>query len=175
MKAQKHPFSFTLGPGPYKFVGFGEIKTSEVFGAKYVGPQVDSGAGTCAHCGHGIMNIYIVQTSDGKTHGVGSDCIRKLNCEDDSLLMSKVERAERLRKREQGRARRESQRRNFYLENSELIKIHQERFSKIKNPTGGGWTFLQYVSFYNKSHRSLGSLKNLNIKIKTMLSEDISK
>src|SRR5690348_498740 len=96
-----HPFELTLGPGPYRYVGFGKIQVSETFGARYDGPEVERGAGTCAHCGMGIMNIYVVETSENKRFGVGSDCIMKAGMEAKEL--SKVERAVRDHKA-QGRA-----------------------------------------------------------------------
>jgi len=76
-KREAHPFERTIGPGPYRFIGVGKIHVSETFGARYIGPECDRGCGTSAHCGHGIMTIFIIRAGDGKNYGVGSDCIAK--------------------------------------------------------------------------------------------------
>src|ERR1700677_1659025 len=84
---KEHPFERTLGRGPYRFVCFYDL--GAVIGALNAGnvagynnglamaPKVESGLGTCSHCGHAILNIFVVQTGDGKRYGVGSDCIEK--------------------------------------------------------------------------------------------------
>jgi hypothetical protein len=74
-KKKQHPFERTIGPGPYKYIGFGKIHFSETFGARYIGPECERGCGTCAHCGTAIMNIFVIQAGDGKNYGVGCDCI----------------------------------------------------------------------------------------------------
>jgi len=84
MKA--HPFQRTLGPGPYQFIGIGVIQVNETHGARYSGPEVENGAGTCAHCGTGIMNIFVVRTGEGRDFGVGSDCIKKVYLEYGSAI-----------------------------------------------------------------------------------------
>lgn len=92
-----HPFERTLGPGPYSFVGVGKIHISETFGARYIGPTCDSGAGTCAHCGTGIVNIYVIKNANGQTFGVGSDCIGLLNLP--MPEMTKIQKAKRAHNR----------------------------------------------------------------------------
>jgi hypothetical protein len=58
-----HPFERTLGPGPYRYVGFFEINIQAgQMGRPYINshlvhPRFVSGAGTCAHCGHAIFAI----------------------------------------------------------------------------------------------------------------------
>ena len=79
-KASKlHPFETSIGAGPYTFAGFGKIVFDERKGAVYYGPRLEDGCGTCAHCGMGITNIFIIKAGNGKLYGVGSSCIEKSN------------------------------------------------------------------------------------------------
>lgn len=80
LENKPHPFERTIGPGPYRFVDFFVIiKPSEScpMGNYHMLPQDVSG-GTCAHCGMGIMNNYVITRGDGKKFAVGSDCIAKV-------------------------------------------------------------------------------------------------
>jgi hypothetical protein len=56
-----------------------------------VHPNFKSGAGTCAHCGHAILNIYQVQIGNGDVYGVGSDCIAKVGLPARELSLVKRE------------------------------------------------------------------------------------
>jgi hypothetical protein len=80
---KNHPFERTLGPGPYKLVGFFALvlpnEANQGRANFHMAPKVERGIGTCAHCSHAIINCYIVQTSEGKRYGVGSDCILKVD------------------------------------------------------------------------------------------------
>lgn len=79
-----HPFVRTLGQGPYTFVGYFYIdkdagaKGRPYYDASLVHKNFVRGAGTCAHCGQGILNIFQIQTGNGEVYGVGSDCIAKV-------------------------------------------------------------------------------------------------
>ena len=75
-----HPFARTLGPGPYQFIGVVSIVKDERHGTRVFGPAdgVESGIGTCAHCGHAIMECFIVRTAENRKFGVGCDCINKV-------------------------------------------------------------------------------------------------
>jgi hypothetical protein len=61
------------------------------------------GLGTCAHCNHAILNIYIVSIGDGQLFGVGSDCIEKAGLPYAEL--TKLQKIERERQRIQRAAR----------------------------------------------------------------------
>lgn len=99
---KRHPFSYTIGEGPYKFVGgfdLGQIIAARDNGniAAYENgmrnlPKLEAGCGTCSHCGHGILNIMIIERGDGKLYGVGSDCVLKVAAEGDVSAVSKMER-----------------------------------------------------------------------------------
>ena len=84
-----HPFyAAGFGEGPYYFVGcFDLAEATDSDSAANFGnmrgwlndaPRLKAGMGTCACCGHAIMQICIVRTGNGDLYGVGSDCIEKL-------------------------------------------------------------------------------------------------
>jgi hypothetical protein len=100
--AKLHPFEMTIGPGPYQYVGFGCIEISERFGARYSGPELERGCGTCAHCGTAILNIFVIRAGDGKNYGVGCDCIEKSNLP--YAVKNAVEKQRLLRERDKRRA-----------------------------------------------------------------------
>ena len=97
---RRHPFSFTLGEGPYEFVGIYDLGealarvTEGLCGTQDAlrdAPKLEKGCGSCAHCGHGILTICIVRSGDGKLYGVGSDCVEKVNAEGDISKISDME------------------------------------------------------------------------------------
>lgn len=115
---KRHPFTFTLGPGPYLWVG--SFNLGQVLACMEANPaayengmrefsrlHLDGGGGSCAHCGRGILDIQIIRTGEGKHYGVGSDCVLKLNAEGTVENISKMEREIRDKAREQRRRREE--------------------------------------------------------------------
>ncbi|GHU66966.1 hypothetical protein FACS189447_08670 [Spirochaetia bacterium] len=58
----EHPFIETLGKGPYNY--------NEIPRGWHVG--------TCAHCGTGIINNFMIQCADGSLHAVGCECVKQL-------------------------------------------------------------------------------------------------
>lgn len=164
MELQKrHPFSFTLGPGPYRYVGYGAIHTSETFGARYSGPPLDAGAGTCQHCGHAIMNIYIVQTGEGKRLGVGSDCIEKVYVAGEFDNLSAFECELRKRRREKARAQRESKSLSIEKEVKAVAFANGDVLATIPHPNEyrakQGDTFQSYADWYFSKQHTLGGWK----------------
>lgn len=98
-----HPFEHTgLGKSPFKCVGVRKNVYQACPGAP-VQP-----AGTCSHCGTGIMYEYTIVGSDGSRFVVGSDCVMKTGGESEVEGFRnerlKLERAKRNEKREQQRA-----------------------------------------------------------------------
>lgn len=80
-----HPFEARgLGQAPFKFVGLSQ-NVSKV-------GDVEVAGGTCDFCGTGIRWECRIRSHDGKTFVVGTDCVRKLDREDNALV-SAVERA----------------------------------------------------------------------------------
>lgn len=170
--SKEHPFFRTLGPGPYTFAGFGQIHFSETFGAKYVGPHVDSGAGTCAHCGHGIMNIFVVKRGDGRTYGVGSDCIGKLHCDDQFKGMGEFERTLKELKRKQGQERREKQRQAKRQEAYQLVKANEAQLKTSRPKHTAQWAnWMAYANWYLGRERTLNGYKFFIQRLKEQLYE----
>lgn len=111
----RHPFSLTLGEGPYKYVGSYDMGAAlahqQAYGSteqafKHA-PRLEAGLGTCAHCGHAIIDIRVIQRGDGKLYGVGSDCVMKAAAEGDVSALSVLERqirADNRRKRDERKA-----------------------------------------------------------------------
>lgn len=162
---KRHPFSYTLGPGPYKFVGFGQIHINETFGSKYIGPQIDTGCGTCSHCGHAIMNIYVVQTSEGKLCGVGSDCIMKVHGEGEFSNLSAFEREVKNQKRKAGQERREKQRTALKEKLTALVMENSKHLATIPFVKAYTQTAWDYCAWYIKGNRTLGGYKSFQKKL----------
>ena len=156
---KKHPFTFTLGEGPYKYVGFGKISISETQGAVYHGVAMDSGCGTCDHCGHGIMNIYVVETADGKRHGVGSECILKFKNDGDFTNLTDFEREIKQQKRKAGQVNREKQRVKLKQEVEKLVEENKEMLSLINIIGKRTQTARDYCDWYLKTGHSLNAYK----------------
>ena len=83
-----HPFlEAGMGEGPYAFVGCFDLAAAmtpdsaanfgNMTGWVKDAPRLKAGMGTCACCGHGIMQICIIRTGNGDLYGVGSDCVLK--------------------------------------------------------------------------------------------------
>ncbi len=98
---KRHPFSYTLGEGPFQYVGSFDLGqriasinngTHDTNSAFADAPHLEAGMGTCAHCGHAILDIRIIRRGDGKLYGVGSDCVLKTGAEGDITAISKMER-----------------------------------------------------------------------------------
>jgi len=89
-----HPFEESgLGVGPFRCVGV-ETRVGPITLAD--GTQVGSPGqpmGSCAHCGTGIKDCYLIRSADGKRFVVGSSCVLKTNRKSlDTRGMSELER-----------------------------------------------------------------------------------
>lgn len=162
---KRHPFSYTLGPGPYSFVGFGQITFSDNYGSKYIGPSMDIGCGTCSHCGHAILNIFIVKTSTGKRCGVGSDCILKIKNDGQFDNISAFEKELKFQKRKAGQSRRENQRVNLKKKIIDLVTFNEDKLKAISYETSKTKTAYDYCSWYIKTEHSLGGYKMFEKKL----------
>lgn len=94
----KHPFVNTLGAGPYNYVGYYDLSVfkqgrdhDEVL-RNNPPPKLKDGLGTCAHCGHAIVNVMIVKNGANELYGVGSDCVNKVHAEGDVTGLTKMQR-----------------------------------------------------------------------------------
>jgi len=114
---KRHPFTENLGDGPFSYVGYfdlGSRRRAMEAGRDYAevmkdAPRLKAGLGTCAHCGHAIMNIMIVRNGDGELFGVGSDCIRKVYADGDVEQLSKMERDIKTKKKVERMEREQAQ------------------------------------------------------------------
>ncbi len=100
LAAVKHPFERAgLGLAPFRFVGV----VTKVY-VSCPGAPAQPG-GCCDYCSNGIKYVYNIRSADGKTFGVGSECVRKIERHDNRLVKT-IEAAERALKRKQAQAKR---------------------------------------------------------------------
>lgn len=75
-----HPFQQSgLGTAPFSYAGCKEVATRLPDGSTRA-------AGSCDHCGACIRWAFGVKSADGRVSFVGSDCICKLNREDNRFI-----------------------------------------------------------------------------------------
>ena len=75
---EKHCFeSAGLGTAPFRCIGFAE--RVQVIGI--MPPVTIRPTGTCAYCGTGIRNAYIIRSADGRVFDVGCDCVERVDPE----------------------------------------------------------------------------------------------
>jgi len=60
----------------------------------------DVRVGTCAMCGIGLTNNFIIKSADGKKHSVGCDCVNKINDARLTTEIKEIQRKARLAKKE---------------------------------------------------------------------------
>lgn len=172
----RHPFSFTLGPGPYRFVGvFSIILPSEANQGRsnfHLAPKVDGGIGTCFHCGHAIIDCFLVKTGEGKIFGVGCDCIDKIGGEGDFSNISAFERAAKLLKRKKGQEQRKRRRLKLASKIYELMSHNEAKLKSAPHPSQyhSSKSLFDYCKFCFKDGKaSLGALSLLEKKIVKIL------
>ncbi len=80
-----HPFEKAgLGKAPFRYVGMvdQDIRYGERVIGSVGGCEITTKAGgTCEFCGHYILSMFKVESSDGNRFHVGCDCIRKVGGE----------------------------------------------------------------------------------------------
>lgn len=80
--AMIHPFEKKgLGKAPFTYVGIEAQEMSK--GQRVIGSvggceMTTKPGGTCDYCGTYIVNMFVVESSDGNRFHVGCDCIRKV-------------------------------------------------------------------------------------------------
>lgn len=163
---KRHPFSYTLGPGPYRFVRLVTIQVG-AYGTQVSGKtdDVEFGIGTCAHCHHAIMNCYIIETGDGKKFGVGSDCINKLPSDGQFTNLSDFEKKVRDEKRKKGQESRERQRLKLRDEIVKLVNDNAKFLDTIPFVRAYTRTAWDYCAWYIKTERTLGGYKMFKKKL----------
>jgi len=161
---KRHPFSFTLGEGPYKFVGDydlgraiaavnnGTMDTAHAFADA---PKLEAGMGTCAHCGHAILNVMIIRRGDGKLYGVGSDCVRKVAAEGDVSAISDMERKIRAAAKKQRRDKEAAKVSNLEADYQAALIILERGMHPNDFFAKKGKTMADYYRFCSKNSRNM--------------------
>lgn len=162
-----HPFSFTLGDGPYRFVRLVSIQMNETFGTRVNGrtDDVEAGIGSCAHCGHAIMDCYIIQIGNGKKYGVGSDCIGRLHLP--APVLTAVQKAKRESDRKKRDAREEKNQVKYFGLFNDFLNANKEKIALLPHPSKyfseQGRSLVDWALFVMKPKSSSKSLRaNLN-------------
>jgi hypothetical protein len=163
-KLPRHPFSQTLGVGPYRLVDFFALilPTEENQGRNnfHLAPKnLKSICGRCAHCGHDIINNYIVQNGLGERFAVGSECVEKAGHSGEIENMSAFEKHQRQLKRQQSQERRERQRLALKEKLVALVMANSKKLDTIPFVTAHTKTAWDYCSWYIKRNHSLGGYK----------------
>jgi hypothetical protein len=104
-----------------------------------------TGAGTCAHCGHAILNICQVQIGNGEVYGVGTDCIEKVGLPVKELTA--VQKAVRVHEKAKRVARKESKGNIARNEIRALIEANRDAFLAKPHPKMKGMTLLDYANW----------------------------
>lgn len=87
-----------LGKAPFRIMGvwqmpspsLAEANPSAYNNAMANAPRLKGGIGSCAYCGTGITNHFIIKSDDNQIFAVGSDCVQKTN---DGKLIDVAKRA----------------------------------------------------------------------------------
>lgn len=162
---KRHPFSYTIGEGPYQFVGsfdFGQVIAARDNGniSAYENgmaslPKLEAGCGTCSHCGHGILNIMIIKRGDGKLYGVGSDCVLKVAKEGDVSAVSKMEREIRQAAKQKRRAKEENARASLKPEYEAALIVLERGQHPNEHFAKQGKTLADYYRFCSKNSKNM--------------------
>lgn len=92
-----HPFEAAgLGKAPFRYAGAVEQDVNRdgmcVIG-HVLGCAVETKpGGTCAYCGHAILAMFNVESSDGKKFHVGCECIKKVAITNPRALKADIKR-----------------------------------------------------------------------------------
>lgn len=75
-----------LGQAPFRIVGFYKLPSASLAGTNPFAYEAILASrpkgvmvGSCAMCGTGLTNNFIIKSADGKKHAVGCDCVEKIN------------------------------------------------------------------------------------------------
>lgn len=100
-----HKFEIAgMGKAPFKVVGFYKIPSLSLaehnpnaYNNQLSAMPQGFGIGSCAFCGIGLVNNYLIESADGKKSAVGCDCVGKAG---DAGLTSKIKEMQRQARRE---------------------------------------------------------------------------
>lgn len=149
-----HPFERAgLGKAPFRYAGmvdqdirYGMATIGEVGGCLL---QTTPG-GTCDYCGMAILNMFRVQSADGKTFKVGCDCIEKV----DAKLAKAI--APEIKRRKDAREKARIDAAKALLPNAESLrsKPHPTAFMATQ-----GATLWDYAAFLMRNGGKCGQLR----------------
>lgn len=161
-----HPFQAAgLGLAPFRYIG--QVHQDIAYGQAVVnstefragGPLITTApGGSCAYCGHYILNMFNVRSSDGKTFHVGSDCIAKVGGPALAAKVAKVVSANRKAATDK--------------RNAEKIAAAEEALGDIvivaalnaqPHPSRPGATMLDYVGWLLNNAGTSGKLRAAKI------------
>ena len=142
-----------LGKAPFQYLGYYEDRGGRQMQTA-TGLTVTVGApgqpmGTCDYCGASIAICCRIQSSDGKTFVVGSDCVMKT---DDHGLKSKVNEI----KSELNRARQDA----AIADNLAWVEANREILSTIPH---GKYSMLDSIEWFYKNAGRSGKIRIVKI------------
>lgn len=152
-----HPFEKSLGAGPYRFVGMFHISLAAgamgrpYYDASLVHKNFVRGAGTCAHCGHAILNVCQVMIGNGEVYGIGTDCIAKVSMP--VIELTKVQKAVKAHEKALRDARKKRKGDAARIELGTLIAEKADLMATIPN---GRQTLLSYAQWCHANSNSGG-------------------
>lgn len=164
-----HPFELAgLGKAPFRFVGmesqdmaYGErILNRAEFNRTGIALTTKPG-GTCAYCGTYILNMYKIESADGKRFHVGCDCVEKTG---DKHLVKVVSDANK----KADRIKKDNKSARVLAELKELIadETNGAKLKALPHPNAymanKGVTLLDWVHFVITGGGSSGHLRALN-------------
>jgi len=108
-----HKFELAnMGKAPFKIVGFFKLPSASSAEANPLSYQEQLkvmpkgfGIGSCTFCGIGLINNYLIESSDGKKSAVGCDCVKKVG---DKGLTTQIKEMQRIARREAREAKRQA-------------------------------------------------------------------
>lgn len=161
---KRHPFSFTLGEGPYTYVGsydMGRAVAAVNNGSKDTAaafqdaPRLEAGMGTCAHCGHAILNIQIIRRGDGKLYGVGSDCVLKVAADGDVSAVSAMERKIRQAAAEKRYNKEQDKIKALEADYQAALIVLASQPHPNEHFASKGKTYADYIQFCSKTSKNM--------------------
>ncbi len=168
-----HPFFLTLGAGPYKYVGYGHYRRNDGVDSTYSGPECEHKEGHCSHCGTRIHHVYVVETAEGKRLGVGSDCIFKLQIQDEFQGMDEIRRHVAEMRRIQAKERREKKLAMLKIDCASLLETHKEHLSRVFYMYRMDMTAYEQFTPYMKRNFSLKGWQDIHKKILLCVSKPV--
>jgi len=113
-----------LGSAPFTFVG-----NERKYFQACPGAPLQCG-GSCDYCGTGIVDMYHIQSSDGRSFKVGCECVKKTG---DLGLIAKIKQVRSARAKALRVARNEAKAKTFAARSLEMARIRRQAARKQAN------------------------------------------